>query len=183
MEFGAGQLYVNLRGFDPAGQPMTPDAAIRGFLEALGVPGEQIPVSLDAQAKLYRTLLAGRQVLVILDNARDVGQVRPLLPGSAGCFVVVTSRDRLDGLITAEGARPLALDLPTDTEAQAMLAQRIGAARLEAEPGAVAEIITSCARLPLALSIVAARAATHPRFRLRALARVSNDHGLVSPAL
>jgi tetratricopeptide (TPR) repeat protein/DNA-binding XRE family transcriptional regulator len=169
-QFGDGQLYVNLRGFDPAGQPMTPDSAMRGFLEALGVLGKQIPVSLDAQANLYRSLLAGRQVLVILDNASDVGQVRPLLPGSAGCFVVITSRDRLDGLITAEGARPLALDLPTDTEAQAMLAQRIGAARMEAEPEAVTEIITSCARLPLALSIVAARAATHPRFRLQALA-------------
>jgi hypothetical protein len=174
-QFGDGQLYVNLRGFDPAGLPMTAAEAVRGFLDTLGVPRERIPVDLDAQAALYRSLLVGRRMLVILDNACDAGQVRPLLPGSSGCVVVVTSRNRLDGLIAAEGARPLALDLPTFADARALLARRIGAARVAAEPGAVAEIITSCCRLPLALSIVAARAAAHPGFPLKTLADELRD--------
>jgi tetratricopeptide (TPR) repeat protein len=173
--FPDGQLYVNLRGFDPAGPPMTPAEAVRGFLDAFEVPPERIPVSLDAQAALYRSLLAGRRVLVVLDNARDAGQVRPLLPGSPGCVVVVTSRNRLTSLIAAEGARPLTLDLLTLEEARHLLACRIGAGRVAAEPPAVDEIIASCARLPLALSIVAARAAVHPAFRLAALAGELRD--------
>ena len=97
--FPDGQLYVNLRGFDPAGPPVTPAEAVRGFLDAFEVPAARIPVSLDAQAALYRSLLAGRRVLVLLDNAHDADQVRPLLPGSPGCGVVVTSRNRLTSLI------------------------------------------------------------------------------------
>ena len=115
--FPDGQLYVDLRGFDPSGSPMTSAEAVRGFLDAFEVPPERVPVSLDAQAALYRTLLAGRRVLVVADNARDAEQVRPLLPGSVGCVVVVTSRNRLTSLITAEGARPLTLNLLTCEEA------------------------------------------------------------------
>ena len=174
-QFPDGQLYVNLRGFDPAGSPMTAAEAVRGFLDAFEVPPGRIPASLDAQAALYRSLLAGRRVLVVLDNARDADQVRPLLPGSPGCAVVVTSRNRLTSLIAAEGARPLTLDLLTFAEARQLLAGRIGAGRVAAEPPAVEEIITSCARLPLALSIVAARAAAHPGFRLAALAGELRD--------
>jgi tetratricopeptide (TPR) repeat protein len=173
--FPDGQLYVNLRGFDPAGSPMTPAQAVRGFLDAFDVPPERIPVSLDAQAALYRSLMAGRRVLVVLDNARDADQVRPLLPGSAGCLVVVTSRNRLTSLIAAEGARPLTLDLLTGEEARELLTGRIGADRAAAEPQAVKEIITSCARLPLALSVVAARAATNPGFPLAVLASELHD--------
>ena len=169
--FPDGQLYVNLRGFDPAGPRMTPTEAMRVFLDAFEVPPERIPVSLDSQAALYRSLLAGRRVLVVADNARDAGQVRPLLPGSPGCVVVVTSRNRLTSLITSEGAHPVTLDLLTREEAGQLLAGRIGAGRVVAEPQAVEELITSCARLPLALSIVAARAAAHPGFPLVALAR------------
>jgi tetratricopeptide (TPR) repeat protein len=167
--FPDGQLYVNLRGFDPAGPPMAPAEAVRGFLEAFEVPAARIPVSLDAQAALYRSVLAGRRVLVLLDNARDAGQVRPLLPGSPGCSVVVTSRNRLTGLI-ADGAHPLTVGLFTLTDARQMLASRLGEDRVAAQPQAVQQIIARCARLPLALSIVAARAAAHPDFPLTALA-------------
>jgi DNA-binding SARP family transcriptional activator/tetratricopeptide (TPR) repeat protein len=168
-EFSDGQLYVNLRGFDPTGSPVTPAEAVRGFLDAFEVPAERIPAGVDAQVGLYRSLLAGRRVLVMLDNARDAEQVRPLLPGAAGCVVVVTSRNQLTGLVT-EGAHPLSLDLLSAAEARALLVSRLGAHRVAAEPDAVDEIITLCARLPLALAIVAARAATHTGFRLAMLA-------------
>jgi tetratricopeptide (TPR) repeat protein len=172
--FPDGQLHVNLRGFDPAGTPMTSAVAVRGFLDALDVPPERIPVSVDAQAALYRSLLAGRRVLVVLDNARDAGQVRPLLPGSSGCMVIVTSRNRLTSLI-AEGARPLTVDLLTVTDARQLLAGHLGASRMAAEPDAVEDIITACSRLPLALAIVAARASAHPSFPLTALADELRD--------
>ena len=169
--FPDGQLYVNLRGFDPAGSPMAPAEAVRGFLDALGVPPERIPVSLHAQTALYRSLLAGRRVLVVLDNALDAAQVRPLLPGSAACMAVVTSRNRLTSLVAAEGARLPTVDLLTPAEARQLLAGRLGAGRVAADSPAIEEIITSCARLPLALSIVAARASAHLSFPMAALAR------------
>ncbi len=174
-QFPDGQLYVNLRGFDPTGSPVTTAEAIRGFLEAFGVPGERIPVTPGAQMALYRSLLADRRVLVMLDNARDADQVRPLLPGSPGCMVVVTSRNQLTSLIAAEGACPVTLDLLTFPEARQLLTRRLGAGRVAAEATAVEEIIASCARLPLALSIVAARAATHPQFPLASLASELRD--------
>jgi DNA-binding SARP family transcriptional activator/tetratricopeptide (TPR) repeat protein len=168
--FPDGQLYVNLRGFDPSGSVLSPTEAIHGFLDALEVPPQRIPDGLADKASLYRTVLAGRRVLVVLDNARDEEQIRPLLPGSPGCLVLVTSRNQLPGLVAAQGAQPLTLDLLTTAEARRLLAGRIGAARVDAEPRAVNEIITLCARLPLALTVVAARAALNPRFALAALA-------------
>ncbi|SFW82338.1 AfsR/SARP family transcriptional regulator [Amycolatopsis australiensis] len=173
-EFPGGQLYVNLRGFDPAGTPVPPAEAVRGFLEALDVPAERIPTAPEAQVGLYRTLLAKRRVLVVLDNARDAEQVRPLLPGAPGSVVVVTSRDQLAGLVTA-GAHPIAVDLLDPGEARAVLRRRIGADRIAAESAAADEIIRLCARLPLALAVVAARAAIHPRFPLAALAGQLRD--------
>ncbi len=173
--FPDGQLYVNLRGFDPSGSPMTSAEALRGFLNAFEVPPERVPVSLDAQAALYRSLLVGRRVLIVADNARDAEQVRPLLPGSVGCVVVVTSRNRLTSLIAAEGARPLTLNMLTRGEARQLLSRRIGTDRVAAEPQAVEKIIGLCARLPLALGIVAARAAVHPGFSLDALASELRD--------
>jgi DNA-binding SARP family transcriptional activator len=168
--FPDGQLYVNLRGFDPSGPAMAPVEAVRGFLDAFGTPPEQIPQTLDAQAALYRSLLAGKQVLVVLDNARDAEQVRPLLPGTAPAVAIITSRNRLTSLVAAEGAHPLALDAFTEEEARQLLARRLGADRVAAEPDAVDEIIARCARLPLALTIAAARAAVRPGLPLAALA-------------
>ncbi|WP_327000096.1 tetratricopeptide repeat protein [Dactylosporangium sp. NBC_01737] len=170
-----GQLYLNLRGFSPAGQVMDPaDAALR-LLEALGVPPHRIPAGLDARAALYRSELAGRRMLVLLDNARDTAQVRPLLPGTAGCLVLVTSRDRLAGLIASDGARPITVGAFSAGESRRLLVRRLGAARVAADPGAVEEIIGWCAGLPLALAIVAARAATDPRLPIRDLAAALRD--------
>ncbi|MGB2567661.1 BTAD domain-containing putative transcriptional regulator [Micromonospora citrea] len=169
-DFPHGQLYVTMRGFDPTGVPMTAGEAVRGFLDALGVPPERVPATLDAQVGLYRSLLADRRVLVVLDNVRDAEQARPLLPGAPGCATVVVSRNQLPGLVVAEGARPLRLDLLDEGESRDLIARRVGAARLAGEPAAVARIVESCGRLPLALAIVAARAATHPEFTLDALA-------------
>lgn len=167
--FPDGQLYVNLRGFDPSALPVTPLEAVRGFLEAFQVPRDRIPTTLEAQAGLYRSMLADRRVLVLLDNVRDAEQVRALLPGSASSLALVTSRDRLDGLVVA-GARPIPVGLLDDAEAHAMLCARLGADRVTAEPAAVKSIIGLCAHLPLALAVVAARAVTHPGFSLAALA-------------
>jgi DNA-binding SARP family transcriptional activator/tetratricopeptide (TPR) repeat protein len=168
--FPGGQLYVNLRGFDPTGSPVTPAEAVRRFLDAFGVSPQRIPASFEAQVGLYRSLLANRRVLVVLDNARDPEQARPLLPGSPGCLVLVTSRNQLSGLV-AEGAHPLTVDLLDADEARSLLAGRLGADRIAAEPLAVEEVVGLCARLPLALAVVAARAATHPKFGLAPLAR------------
>jgi tetratricopeptide (TPR) repeat protein/transcriptional regulator with XRE-family HTH domain len=168
--FGDGQLYVNLRGFDPSGIPAAPAAAIRGFLDALDVPPGQIPPGPEAQAGLYRSLLAGRRMLIVLDNARDEQQVRPLLPASPASLVLVTSRSQLGGLAAAEGARLISLDALSHREAVQLLAARLGAARAAAEPAAVDRIASLCACLPLALAVAAARAAARPGFPLAALA-------------
>src|SRR5579872_2702882 len=122
--FPDGQLYVNLRGFHPSGKPVPAAAAVRGFLEALGVQAERIPADLDAQARLYRSLLSGRRMFVLLDNARDEEQVRPLLPGGPGCLVLVTSRCQLSGLVAAEGAHALTLGLLSEAEARDLLTRR-----------------------------------------------------------
>jgi DNA-binding SARP family transcriptional activator/tetratricopeptide (TPR) repeat protein len=167
--FPDGQLYVNLRGFDPGCPPILPAEVVRRFLDALQVPAHRIPSSVDAQADLYRSVLAGRRVLILLDNARDADQVRPLLPGAPGCLTVVTSRARLAGLVAVEGAQSLTLDLVTTDEARELLAARLGFDRLAAEAGAVDQLIARCARLPLALAIAAAHTATRPDLSLAAL--------------
>jgi DNA-binding SARP family transcriptional activator/tetratricopeptide (TPR) repeat protein len=175
--FPDGQLCVNLHGFSPTGPARSPAETIPMFLEALGVPPQNIPTGLDGQIALYRSRLAGKRILILLDNACDADQVRPLLPGSPTSMVVVTSRNQLTSLAVVEGARPLTVDLLSVEEARHLLAARIGQPRIAAEPDATAEIITSCARLPLALSIVAARAAAHPTFPLATLAEELRDTG------
>lgn len=174
-EFPDGQLYVNLRGFDPGGRPVACTDVIRGFLDAFGVAPGQIPASLEAQAALYRSMAADRRLLIVLDNARDVDQVRPLLPGSAGCLVLVTSRARLAGLAVGEGANLLTLGALTKDEARQLLASRLGVWRTGAEPAAVDELIALCARLPLGLAIAAARAADRRGFPLAELAAELRD--------
>jgi DNA-binding SARP family transcriptional activator/tetratricopeptide (TPR) repeat protein len=168
-EFPDGQLYVNLRGFGPEGEPVRPATAVRGFLDALGVPPEEVPASTPAQAGLYRSLLAGRRMLLLFDNAQNEAQVRPLLPPGSSCRVVVTSRTRLTGLAATEGARLVTLDVLAEEEARQMLGRRLGEGRMRAEPDAAAELISLCGRLPLALAIIAARAADRPDFPLAGL--------------
>src|SRR5580704_16718207 len=176
--FPDGQLYVNLRGFAPEGRPVTAAEALRGMLRAMGVLLAQIPESLDAQAALYRSMLAGKRMLVLIDNAADAGQVRPLLPGGTGCAVLVTSRSQLTGLVAVEGAHPVFLDVLSEAEACELLVGRLGAQRVMAEPAAATELAGLCAGLPLALSVAAARAAARPSFTLSALAaELRSDEG------
>jgi tetratricopeptide (TPR) repeat protein/transcriptional regulator with XRE-family HTH domain len=168
--FPDGQLYANLRGHDQTGTPAGAAEIIHGFLQALLPDGARVPGSLDEQAAMYRSLLAGKRMLVVLDNARGSEQVRPLLPGSGGCLVLVTSRSRLPGLVALDGARLLSLDVLSESEARDLFTVRMGAERIAAEPGAVDELARFCARLPLALCIVAARAAILPAMTLSNLA-------------
>ncbi|MER7811910.1 BTAD domain-containing putative transcriptional regulator [Streptomyces sp900116325] len=168
--FPDGQLFVNLRGFHPADSAMHPSVAVRSLLTGLGVPARDFPGDIDAQSSLYRSLLAGRRVLIVLDNARDAEQIRPLLPGGPGSLVIVTSRNRLYGLVAGEGAHAVTLDLLSDEEALRFLSRRLGADRVVNEPGAAAEITALCGRLPLALAIVSARAILNPAHSLESIA-------------
>ncbi|MFJ5639761.1 AfsR/SARP family transcriptional regulator [Streptomyces sp. NPDC093223] len=168
--FPDGQVYVDLRGFHLSGAAMSGAEALRALLDAFGVPVGRIPAELGAQAAAYRRLLAGRRVLVVLDNALDSEQVRPLLPAPDGCLAVVTSRHQLQGLMAVEGAHALALRQPDEDEARALLGRRLGEDRVAREEEAAAEIIGLCERLPLALAIVSARAALNPGYPLAAIA-------------
>jgi hypothetical protein len=168
--FPDGQLYLNLRGFGPGAKTTTPEEAVRGLLEGLGVPGTRMPASAEGKFGLYRSLVAGKRLLVLLDNVREADQVRPLLPGSPDCVTVVTSRDQMPSLVAADGAYPVALGLPSEDEAKEIFVRRLGQDREGAEPETMEQIVGLCARLPLALAIVAARAATNPGFSLAALA-------------
>jgi DNA-binding SARP family transcriptional activator/tetratricopeptide (TPR) repeat protein len=168
--FEDGQLYLNLRGFDSSASAMSPADALDVLLYSLGVQAGQMPDDLDARAGMYRSVLAGKRVLVVLDNARDVDQIRPLLPGSPGCLVIATSRNPLVGLAMTEGARLLTLKLPSPLTARETLERRLGLDRVAAEPKATEEIVRLCGRLPLALAIVSARATAHPDFTLASIA-------------
>jgi DNA-binding SARP family transcriptional activator/transcriptional regulator with XRE-family HTH domain/tetratricopeptide (TPR) repeat protein len=173
--FPDGQLYVDLRGFDPTAPPPSTAEVIRGFLDALHVPAERMPAGVDAQIALYRSLLAERRMLVVLDNARDSSHVRPLLPANPQCLALVTSRRRLTSLSVAEGAHLVTIDPLRDTEARQLLSVRLGARRMADEGLVIDELVHLCAGLPLALSIAAARGSTNPNVPIGALVAQLRD--------
>ncbi|MCS7480423.1 BTAD domain-containing putative transcriptional regulator [Umezawaea endophytica] len=177
-QFPDGQLFVDLHGFSPTQEPMAADVAVRGFIDALGVDPGRVPPGLDAQAALYRSLVTGKRVLIVLDNAATAGQVVPLLPGSPTCTVLITGRTRLASLIDRHDVRQLTLDVLARTEARALLAARLGADRVAAEPDAVDELVDLCGGYPLALSITARTAATHPGIPLAEVAADLREFGL-----
>jgi tetratricopeptide (TPR) repeat protein len=159
--FSDGQLYVDLRGYSPDGRPRIVDEVLEEFLTALGVQIDVIPAGLDARAKLYRSVLADRRVLVVLDNAADSQQLAPLVPASSGCGVVVTSRKRITG-IELSGDSRVTLGPMAEEESITLLRKVIGAERAAAEPEAIRALAGRCGHLPLALRIAAERVATHP---------------------
>ncbi|GIJ47766.1 hypothetical protein Val02_46520 [Virgisporangium aliadipatigenens] len=170
VRFPDGQLHLDLRGHAPGGQPVEPHAALGFFLAALGVPAADVPSCPAGRTARFRSLIAGRRVLLVLDNARDAEQVRPLLPGAPGCMVVITARCRLTPLTVTEGARTMTLDPLTADEAWELLEHRLGRPRTTADRAATEAVIDGCARLPAALAIAAGRAAGAPVRSLRALA-------------
>ncbi|WP_433260885.1 ATP-binding protein [Actinosynnema sp. CS-041913] len=175
--FPDGQLFVDLRGFSPVGEPVAWETAVRGFLDALGVDPDRLPAGSDARAALYRSLVAGRRMLVVLDNAATAEQVVPLLPGGRSCTVLVTSRNRLAGLVARHGARPLPLGVLPDAEAHALLASSLGAARVAGDERAVGELIALCGGFPLALGIVAARTRARPGLPLAEIVAEVRESG------
>ncbi|WP_344877424.1 AfsR/SARP family transcriptional regulator [Nonomuraea antimicrobica] len=168
--FPDGQLYANLRGFSPTGEHLSSSTVLRNFLESLGVEPSAMPSDGDAQSALYRSLVAGRRMLVVLDDVRDAADVIPLLPGSPACTVLVTSRNKLTGLAVTHGARTLTLDVFTPDEAHGMLTRRIGTMRAAAEAETLMALLEHCGGLPLAIGILASRATAHPEFPLAFLA-------------
>ncbi|MGW2180729.1 AfsR/SARP family transcriptional regulator [Streptomyces sp. NPDC001732] len=173
--FPDGQLCLDLRGFGPAGAPMAPFEGARRLLEALGVRPERIPADTPGRVALFRSVTDGKRLLLVLDNARGTDQVEPLLPGSPGCLVLVTSRRRLTGLVARHQAQHLSLAVLTPAAARELVAARLGAERAGAEPEAVTELAERCDRLPLALSIAAARACTLPSLPVAALVEELRD--------
>ncbi|WP_406841752.1 AfsR/SARP family transcriptional regulator (plasmid) [Streptomyces sp. AHU1] len=168
--FPDGQLHVDLRGFSAGESALPAEDALRFFLESLGVPGQHVPHGTNERAALYRSVLAQRRVMVVLDNALDADQVLPLLPVSAGCMAIVASRRPLPALAALTGAEMIRLDVLSDEEAHELLVRRLGAHRVDSEPEAAQEIIMLCDRLPLALAVMAARASAHPDWPLAAIA-------------
>jgi transcriptional regulator with XRE-family HTH domain/Tfp pilus assembly protein PilF len=181
--FADGQLYVNLRGFDPSHSPADPADVLHSFLGALGLAAARIPAGLDGRAALFRSLLARRRVLIVLDNAAGTDQVRPLLPGNPACRVLVTSRDRLTGLVVSDAAHLLPLSPMDTTEARALLRRRLGKQRVAAEPAAVDRLIDRCQHLPIALALVAAQLAARPGSAVGAFAAEIGDPAQVLDSL
>lgn len=169
-QFPDGQLFIDLRGSGPPDEQVAPADAVASFVTALGPPPAQIPADADGQAALYRSLLASRRMLIVLDNARDADQVRPLLPGSSRCVVVVTSRNRLTCLAAAEGARLIPLGALSAAEARDLMTVSLGADRVRDEAAEVGALIERCGRLPLALRHAAALSLARPELPLSAFA-------------
>jgi DNA-binding SARP family transcriptional activator len=171
--FPGGQLYVDLRGYDPD-EPMSPASALAGFLRALGIPDRDIPAETDQRAACFRGLMDGQRALVVLDNAASVEQVRPLLPGTPSCVVLVTSRDSLAGLVARHGARRLSLDLLPEGDAVTLLRELIGA-RVDEDHAAAVTLAAQCARLPLALRVAAELATGRPDLTIARLTGELSD--------
>ncbi|VVJ20519.1 Transcriptional regulator [Amycolatopsis camponoti] len=180
--FPDGQLYVNLHGYDP-GPPITPHEVLERFLHALTVPVAAVPADLESRAALFRSLLSGRRMLVVLDNAATVGQVRPLLPGSSECLVLVTSRSSLSGLVARDGARRLSLRVLSEDEATELIQRITSGYRDQDDTAELAELARLCARLPLALRIAAERAINRPWTPLRDLITELRDESALWDAL
>ncbi|MFF3819387.1 tetratricopeptide repeat protein [Streptomyces bluensis] len=180
--FPDGQLFVNLRGYDPR-EPVTAEQALRRFLRVLGVASGDVPQDVDDAAALYRSLLADRRMLIVLDNAATVGQVRPLLPGSGDSLVLVTSRNRLAALTVRDGARRITLGTLAEAEAVALLQAVTRDYRPGDEPDKLTELARLCAHLPLALRIAAERAASHPHLSLDDLLADLHDESALWDAL
>ncbi|MEB3367293.1 ATP-binding protein [Saccharopolyspora mangrovi] len=180
--FPDGQLYVNLHGYDP-GPPVTPAAVLDRFLRTLGVAPEAIPPDVESRAALHRSLLADRRMLIVLDNAATVSQVRPLLPGAGSCLVLVTSRSRLSGLVARDGAYRVALDVLPQDEAVDLLRVLADGHRLQDDADELVELAQLCARLPLALRIAAERAVSRPTMPLRDLIAELRDESALWDAL
>ncbi len=176
--FPDGQLFVDLRGFSPDGDPVDPLTVLRGFLDAIGIDPAGVTGGVAEHSARYRSEVAGKRVLIVLDNAGSAGQVIPLLPGTPTCVVVITSRKTLTELLQRHGARHLSLTVLDKEEAYALLALRVGDERLAAEPDAVTELIRSCGGYPLALAVVAGRAHIHPNTLLAEFAAELRDLGL-----
>ncbi|MQA81104.1 MAG: transcriptional regulator [Streptosporangiales bacterium] len=173
-----GQLFADLRGHDPDAEPVTAEAVLERFLRALGVPGERIPAAAEDRTALFRSVLDGQRVLILLDNAASAAQVRPLLPGSPGCCVVVTARRRLEGLVAAEGALSVPVGVMDEHDASDLLAGVVGTDRMRAEPDAAARFGALCEGLPLALRIAATRLASRPAWSVADLVdRLSDEQG------
>ncbi|WP_317494909.1 tetratricopeptide repeat protein [Haloechinothrix sp. LS1_15] len=166
-----GSLFANLRGYDPEGEPAEPAEVLEAFLRALNVPSDVVPRTLEGKAALLRTRLARRRVLIVLDNAVSTRQVRPLVPGSAGCLLVVTSRSSLSGLAAREGACRVLLDPLPEADAVDLLRHGVGTCRADRESAAVHALAAHCSRLPLALRVAAERARSRPRLGLADIAR------------
>jgi DNA-binding SARP family transcriptional activator len=176
--FPDGQLYVNLRGFDAGGRVVTPEDALNHLLASIGAAKAPAAESLEARSARFRSLMTGRRMLILLDNARDADQVRPLLPGHEGCLVIVTSRNQLSGLVVHEGAVPVRLDRMNDEQARQLLIQRVGRDRLGSDDVAIDRVVRSACGLPLALSIVAARLAVDPGLTVSSVAsELSSEAG------
>ncbi|MER6264894.1 BTAD domain-containing putative transcriptional regulator [Streptomyces sp900105245] len=166
-DFPDGQLYIDLRGYTPGEQPVTPGGALDSLLRALGVPGERIPEDLAGRTALWRATITGRRLLLLLDNAADADGVRPLLPTAPGCLVLVTSRARL---VDLDSAQWISVDVMSPEECAKLVAETLGEQRYAAEPEAAAELARLCGHLPLALRIATARLRNRPRWTLRYLA-------------
>ena len=173
--FPDGVLFLDLHGFDLAGEVVEPNSALRRLLEGLGVPAGRVPSDPEARSGLLRTLLASRRTLLVLDNVRDANQVRPLLPGLGASLALVTSRNQLAGLVTTLSAEAIRLEALTSEGARNLLASRLGIQRIEAEPHASDELVAGCAGLPLALALVASRAESRPTWSLEAFAAELKD--------